>query len=135
MNNLKIVGRLTTVLPVEKFTSKGGKDYSSTTFAIETEGTYKKAIAFQDFGTAKVNEISIGTEIIVSFEPESREYNGKYYTNLKAYKIDKVAGVTNTSPPERKAETPSANTQSNGDAFADDRGGAASNGDDDGIPF
>ena len=33
---------------------------------------------------------SIGTEVNVSFDIESREYNGKYYTEVKAFKIETV---------------------------------------------
>ena len=33
---------------------------------------------------------SIGTEVNVSFDIESREYNGRYYTEVKAFKIESV---------------------------------------------
>ena len=35
----------------------------------------------------------------VSFEIESREYNGKWYTNLRAWKVDELSAITKIENP------------------------------------
>ena len=45
---------------------------------------------------------SVGDTVEVSFEVESREYNGKYYSDLSAFRLDKVGG----SSGEGSSETP-----------------------------
>jgi len=47
---------------------------------------------------------SIGTEVNVSFDIESREYNGKYYTEVKAFKIETVGKVASQQPSEEFEE-------------------------------
>jgi hypothetical protein len=59
-------------------------------FVIETQGEYPKMIAFDVWKekVAFVKTLKAGQGVTVHFDAESREYNGKYYTNLKAWKID-----------------------------------------------
>ena len=59
------------------------------------------------FGEEKVDNLlkfnKVGQDVDVSFNVESREYNGKYYTDLQAWKIFTTTG-------EKKAvETASTN--------------------------
>lgn len=128
---LSVRGRLTTKLAPETRESKAGKSFTQTIFAIETDGKYPKAIAFNDFGAADVDKCNIGDEIIVSFEPESREYNGKYYTNLKAYKIEVVTYAAKIESVKVTATTSSPS----GDAFEGDRKVEAKDVDDSDLPF
>lgn len=39
-----------------------------------------------------VNNLQTGQTVKVSFNPESREYNGKWYTDLRAWKIETNSG-------------------------------------------
>ena len=61
---------------------------------IETGDEYPRKVAFTAFGEEKVQELNnhaIGDTVTVSFRPESREYDGRWYTELK---IIKVANLT-----------------------------------------
>jgi len=127
--SLKIRGKLTAKLAPETRESKQGKTFTKTTFAIVTEGKYPKTIAFNDFGTANVDNRNVGDEIIVSFNPESREYNGKYYTELSAYKIELVAAVQVARPAPVETAAPTA-----GVSFDGERNEAVAN-EDPGLPF
>ena len=76
------VGKVVNVLPVEQI-----KVNQKQTFVIETDGQYPKKVAF-DVWNDKIQYIkSIGSFVTVSYEPESRESNGRYYTTLKAFAI------------------------------------------------
>jgi len=60
------------------------------------------AITFAGKSAEKVVEHNLvaGTKVKIAFDVESREYNGKYYTDAKGYKIEvlgsKVAQVDTT---------------------------------------
>lgn len=59
-------------------------------FILKTEGEYPKEVCFNTWG-AKVDEldnINVGSKIRVSIELSSREYNGRWYTEAKAWKIE-----------------------------------------------
>lgn len=104
MNELKIKGRLIAVLPTVTGVSKAGKDWSKKDFVIETdEGQYSKKIAFTLFGdkTNAVDSVAVGTELEVSFNIDSREFDGKWYSNINAWLVKPIAPA-----PAQYSETP-----------------------------
>ena len=90
MSDLKIKGRLLQVNEIVKGTSQAGKEWQKLEFIIETFEQFAKKICFTLFGdkTALINGIKINESITVHFNLESREYNGKYFHNLNAWKIE-----------------------------------------------
>ena len=61
---------------------------------------YPKKICFSVWGdkTAEVKQLTVGEDVTVSFNLESREYNQRWYTEARAWKIEKVAGNQTQSP-------------------------------------
>lgn len=69
---------------------KNGKEWVRTQIAIMSMDTNPKMIAFDVFGHEKVavvETLQVGDTIWVVYEPESREFNDKFYTNLKCIQI------------------------------------------------
>ena len=66
---------------------------------METDGQYPKNICVSILGD-KINEVQlqVGNSLTISYELESREYNNKWYTDVKAYKIE-LMNNTATIPP------------------------------------
>lgn len=87
---MELKGKLIQVTTPESKTAKNGKDYITCQAIIETEGTYPKKVAIS-LGKSElidqVSKISIGSEVTFSINVESREYNGKWYSDIKAWKI------------------------------------------------
>jgi hypothetical protein len=84
---VELKGKFVKLLPEESGVSKNGKDWKKQSFVIEHEsGKYPKQACFEVWGetTDLVQGLKPGEEILVWFGIESREYNGKYYTGLKA---------------------------------------------------
>ncbi len=106
---LEITGVLIQVLPETSGNGKAGV-WRKRDFVIETiEDKYPKKICFTAWAD-KVDEIvsyPSGSEIIIFFEPTSQEYNGKWFTNLKAWKIMSSNGEKqiNTTPPKGTKKT------------------------------
>lgn len=88
---MEIKGRITKILPVEEGTSKAGKPYKKQMFVIDTGDQFNPEVAFSLFGDEKVDNLakynSVGMEVEVSFNLSSREFNGKYYHSIDAWKI------------------------------------------------
>lgn len=81
---MEISGKTIAVLDLVTGTSKAGKAFQKRGFVIETAGQYPKKVCLQLFGD-KVNDCpNVGEEVKVSFDPESREWNGRWFTQLNA---------------------------------------------------
>lgn len=86
--------KITNILPQRSGTSKAGNQWIVQEFLVETDGNYPKTIMMQVYGTDKVNDFVAGNYIVgdivdIDFDIESREYNGKYYTQVSAWRIVK----------------------------------------------
>lgn len=86
---MELQGKTVAVLDLVSGTSKSGKAFQKREFVIETPGQYPKKVCMQLFGD-KVNECpNVGDEVKVSFDVESREWNGKWFTQLNAWKVER----------------------------------------------
>jgi hypothetical protein len=63
------------------------KAWTKQSFVIETSGQYPKKIAFNAWNDKCDIIPKAGTEVTVLYNPESREYNGKWYTDLNVFDI------------------------------------------------
>jgi hypothetical protein len=88
---LSVKGRVFQILKAETGVSKGGKEWSKREFVIDTEEQFPRKVCFTLFGdkTSLINNLAVGEMVDVSFNIESREYNGKWFHNINAWKIDK----------------------------------------------
>ena len=96
---MEIKGKLITKLAETSGTSKAGKDWVKQDFVIETQETYPKKVCISVMGE-KVNtlrNINVGEVITAHINIESREYNGKYYTTISAWKLDLNSSSTQQS--------------------------------------
>lgn len=102
---LKIKGTITKILEAESGTSKAGKEWNKLDFLIETKDAYPKIVCFTLFGdkTDIMQYQKVGNLVDVYFNLESREYNGKYFHNINAWKITKleteIVDAENEAPP------------------------------------
>ncbi len=83
----KISGVVYKVLKGESGTGKKGA-WVKQSFIIETKDQYPKKIMFQAWNDKCDLIPEAGTEVTVSYNPESREYNEKWYTDLNMWAID-----------------------------------------------
>ncbi len=89
---MDITGKLSELLPEQGGQGKTGNAWRKRSFVIETMDTqYPKKVCFDVWGDKidQLQAVGIGEEVEVSFDIESREFNGKWYTNAKAWKFEK----------------------------------------------
>lgn len=88
---MNIQGKLTQVTTPESGTSKAGKDWVKCQAIIETDGQYPKNIAITIMKEALISEIAskrLGEVVSLECNAESRENNGKWYTDILLWKIN-----------------------------------------------
>ncbi len=88
--SMEVKGRVEQILPVQSGVSKAGKEWSKQEFVIETEEQFPKKVCFTLFGDklSLLNGINVGSEVEVAFNLESREFSGKWYHNINAWRIN-----------------------------------------------
>ena len=69
-----------------------GNPWMMQDYVIETHEQYPKRMMFNVFGEDKIKlfNIQMGEEINVFFDINAREYNGKYYNDIRAWRVDRV---------------------------------------------
>lgn len=89
--SLTINGKIVNILNVESGTSKAGKEWKKQGFVIDTGDQFNPNVCFSLFGDDKIgmlSQFSVGQDVEVSFNLSSREFNGKWYHNIDAWRIN-----------------------------------------------
>ena len=105
--SLSVKGKVQQILKPESGVSRAGKEWTKQEFVIETEEQYPKSVCFTLFGekVSLVEGLAAGQEVEVSFNLESREYNGRWFHNINAWKIEKPQAENfPEAPPEFRME-------------------------------
>lgn len=110
---MEIIGKLLQILPnVEGESARG--HWVRGGFVIETGDDYPRKVAFTAFGeerVAMVRNIPMNSMVQVTFTPESREFNERWYTDLRCSRVQPY--VPGQMPPAQPASYPwPANQQS-----------------------
>ena len=108
--SIELEGTVVKVLPEQSGESAKGT-WKKQEFVVETGGQYPRQVCFNCWGdrTSDVKGLSMGEKIKVSFEPSSREFNERWYTDLRAWKIEKLQGAqSGDAPPPPPAPEESA---------------------------
>lgn len=98
---MEITGKIIAVLPEQGGVSKNGNEWKKQEYVLETHDQYPKKVCFQLFGADRIAQAAIqpGEELTVSFDIESREYMGKWYTNINAWKVERPAAAPMNAAP------------------------------------
>ena len=130
---MEIQGKVIAVLPERSGVSARG-EWKSQTYVIETQEQYPKKMAFDVFGADRLAQFNIhsGEEILVSFDIDAHEYQGRWFNSIRAWNVTKVsqqamassanaAGVANPTnqqnliPPEQQSAQQQAQQRGNSD--------------------
>ncbi len=88
MNELNVTGRVLQILPLQQGTSKAGKPWKSQMFVLDTGGQYPKKIPIKLFGDSVDKfPLQVGQEVTASLDLDGREWEGKWFAEIKAWNI------------------------------------------------
>jgi hypothetical protein len=81
---MEISGKVIAVCEKKSGTTANG-EWTSQDFVIETDGQYPKKVCLNCYKKPTPN---VGDTVKVFFDPESREYNGNWFTTLRVWKFE-----------------------------------------------
>ena len=117
MANLEIEGKISLKLPVQSGQSARGL-WERQDFVLEyQDGSFPVSVCFTAWGEDKVNELNrfqVGDKVKVSFNLRGREYNGRWYNDLRIWRITPADAA-----PQAPAGAPAPQDQAPAPTFAD----------------
>ena len=135
---MELTGRIIAVLEAKSGTSsKTGNPWIMQGYVIEVPGQYPRHCAFTVFGEDRIKQLNIqnGEDLTVQFDIDAREYNGRWFNDIRAYNIirGQVAGAVPAATPfpPQQAAAPNAATS----PFPPAQEPAAGEGAADDLPF
>lgn len=107
---MQVTAKLIQLLPLQTGTGKSGSAWKKQDIIVETNAQYPKKICISIWGD-KIDRsvLQEGAVLNISFDVESREYNGRWYTDVKAWKIESAEGgrtMASEPPPSSLGEMP-----------------------------
>ena len=91
--SLEISGKVIQILPMESGEGRTGQQWKKQHFVVEfMDGNYPKKLCVMLWGekTDLLKKVQPGADVKVSFNVESREYNGRWYTDVKAWRVESL---------------------------------------------
>lgn len=96
---MEIIGKIILALPEVSGTSKAGNPWKKREYVLETMETYPKKVLFDFFGDrADQYPLMPGQEIRLTFDIESREYNGRWFTSIRGLRAEPLSAATAQQP-------------------------------------
>lgn len=88
---MELEGKVIAVLAPREGTSKAGNPWKAQECVIETMEQYPKKMCFEIFGTDRIAQfeslLQVGNNIKVSFDIDAREWNGRWFNSIRAWKV------------------------------------------------
>jgi hypothetical protein len=103
-------------------------DFTKRDFVVKTDDQYPQVIAFElvKDKTSLADKYNVGDKVKVSFDLRGREWEGRFFTSLNAWRIESVGSTVtaNATPPAPSSGSTSAPAPPDvfdpGDAAEDD---------------
>lgn len=105
---MEVVGKIIQVLPIQEGVGRNGNPWKVQPYVLETLDQYPRKVHFEVFGEDRIrmNPCAIDQLVTVSFDIESREFNGRWYTSIRAYRIVQGDVTQGAAAPAAPAAAP-----------------------------
>ncbi len=102
---MEIKGKIIQKLEPQSGTSKAGNAWKKQEYVLETLDSYPRKVKFDFFGErADQYVFEVGDVITLSYDIESREFNGRWYTDIRGFKAVKEDPNMASAPAPYPAE-------------------------------
>lgn len=109
---MEIQGKIIQVLAPQKFTTRNG-EMTRYSFILETTGNYPKKVKFdvlRDEAWGNMN-VQVGMMANVSFDADSREWQGRWYTSLTCWRVQNLEQAQRQAQQQQQFNAPQPNVQ------------------------
>lgn len=130
---MELTGTIIAIMPARSGVSaRTGNPWMTQEYVIEVPGQYPKKCAFSIFGEDRIKQFNLQPgeqNVTVQFDIDAREYNGRYYNDIRCYNVLR-AGQQAATPSSAPVLAPQ---QQQPDMFAGQ--GQQQEGNPDDLPF
>ena len=105
---MNISGKVVQVLPIQTGTSKAGNPWQKQEFVLDQGGQYPRKVCISLFGDNVAKIPQVGQDVMVSVDIDSREFNGRWYTEIKSWNIVQTGAQPAAPAPQQVATAPAA---------------------------
>jgi hypothetical protein len=112
---MDITGTVIQILPEQRFNGKNGEVVKNQ-FVIEHGGQYKKKAVFGVLGEDRWKQMNVvqGADVQVSFDVDAREWNGRWFGELMAWRVQVVGSQQQASASASPSPAPQAQIPQDG---------------------
>ena len=99
---MEITGKIIAVLPERGGVSqRTGSEWKVQEYVLETQEQYPRKMCFDVFGADKIQQfnIQVGEELNVFFDIDAREWQGRWFNSIRAWKVERVNADAQQMPP------------------------------------
>ena len=89
---MDLTGKVIAIMqPRSGVSQRTGNPWMTQEYVIEVPGQYPKKMLFNIFGEDRIKQFNIqmGEDITVSFDIDAREYNGRWFNDIRAFNIQR----------------------------------------------
>lgn len=94
---MELTGKIIAVLPERSGKSnRTGNEWRMGSYVLETMDQYPRKMVFEVFGADRIAQFNIqnGEVVTVSFDIDAREYQGRWFNSIRAFRVDKNPQAT-----------------------------------------
>ena len=87
---MELTGKIIAVMePRGGVSARTGNTWKTQEYVLEIPGQYPKRCLFNVFGEDRINQFNIqnGDELTIQFDIDAREYNGRWFNDIRAYNV------------------------------------------------
>ena len=97
---MELAGKVIAVLEPRGGVSKSGNEWKVQEYVIETHDQYPRRMCFDVFGADKIQQfnIQVGEELNVFFDIDAREWQGRWFNSIRAWKVERVSAAQQMPP-------------------------------------
>ena len=130
---MEITGKIIAVLPERSGVSaRTGAEWRCASYVLETLEQYPRKMNFEVFGVDRIQQfnIQVGETMVVSFDIDAHEYQGRWFNSIRAWKVDRnvnaapapvgmdAAGIPPFDPAPQPSAAPQPAANPNADLLA-----------------
>lgn len=98
---MELTGKVIAVMEARSGTSaRTGNAWMTQEYVIEIPGQFPKRCAFSIFGEDRIKQFNIqnGEDITIQFDIDAREYNGRWFNDIRAYNVIRGQSKQSVAP-------------------------------------
>jgi hypothetical protein len=80
--------------------SRTGNEWKAKSYVLEVPGDYPRKMVFDVFGVERLQafNIQVGEMLTVHFDIDAHEYNGRWFNDVRAFRVDRGQAAPTAAP-------------------------------------